>query len=113
MDGWSENEFKQEVSFPAYKPTDDKACFLVASGDLPFRNEWMMLMHTKFQTPEVATEFQLMLVLHAQTFNPSGQPYTGEHATLKRNVETSEQKPDAEEIPSVTGAPDTKEKFFG
>ena len=44
--------------------------------------------------------------------NPSGQPYTGERATLKRKAETSEQKPDAEEIPSVTGDPDTKEKFL-
>ncbi len=70
-----------------------------------------MLMHTKFQTPEVATDFPTMLVLHDQQFNSSGQPYTGEHATIKRKAETSEQKPDAGEIPSETGDPDTKEKF--
>ena len=68
-----------------------------------------MLMHTKFQTPEVTTDFQ---TIHDQKFNPSGQPYTGEHATLKRKAETSEQKPNAEEIPSVTGAPDTKENIL-
>jgi hypothetical protein len=71
----------------------------------------MMLMHTKFQTPEVATDFQMMLVLPPKN-NPSGQPYTGEHATLKRKAETSEQKPDVEDIPSATGAPETKEKFL-
>ena len=34
------------------------------------------------------------------------------NATRKRMAATSEQKPDAEEIPSVTGAQDTKETFL-
>ena len=45
----------------SYKPSEFTATFPAASGDLPFRHEWLMLTQAKFESPEVATEFQKMV----------------------------------------------------
>ena len=111
LDGWAEVEFTESTASPSYKPMDYKATFPAASGDLPLRHEWIMLMQAKFKTSEAAAAFSILVEEHDKNFNPSQQPYTGEQG-LKRKPEETAQKPDAHEIPYEEGAPDTKEKFL-
>ena len=110
LEGWAEAAFTETGSSPAYKPSEYKATFPAASGDLPFRQEWVMLMQDKFKTSEVAADFQAMVENHDKKFNPSRELHSGE--TLKRKAASAIQKPNADEIPYEEGAPDTKEKFL-
>jgi hypothetical protein len=68
-----------------------------------------MLTQAKFESPEVATEFQKMVDSHDEKFNTSKTPsYTGE----KRKAETQAQKPIGEEILADEGAPDNRSAFL-
>ena len=110
LDGWAEEEFLSATASPSYKPTEFTATFPAASGDLPFRHEWLMLTQAKFEAPEVVAEFQKIIDSHDQKFNPSKTPYTGE--TLKRKAEAEATKPIGEEIPAEEGAPDNRSAFL-
>jgi hypothetical protein len=110
LDGWAEKEFQSDTASPSYKPSEFTATFPAASGDLPFRREWLMLTQAKFESPEVATEFQKMVDSHDEKFNTSKVPYTGD--SLKRKAETNAQKPIGEEIPADEGTPDSRSAFL-
>ena len=78
LDGWSAVNFKDSTASPLYKPSEYKATFPAASGDLPFRHEWMMLMQAKFKTSPAAAAISVLLEEHNKKFNPSGAMCKGE-----------------------------------
>ena len=96
---------KESTASPSYKPSEYKATFPAASGDLPFRREWITLTQAKFQTSEGAAAFSVLLQEHNKKFNPSQQPYTGEESHKRMFAEETAQKPDADEIPYEQEAP--------
>ena len=91
LDGWAESDFKESTASPSYKPSEYMATFPAASGNLPFRHEWMMLMQAKFKTSQAAAAFSVLKEEHDKKFTPSQQPYTGEES-LKRKAEETAHK---------------------
>ena len=95
---WQKPIFKENTASPPYTPADYNATFLAASGDLPFRHEWVMLMQGQFNMSEVAIEFKTFIDEHDKKCNQTQQPDTSEKAGVKRKAETLAEKPNAAEI---------------
>ena len=84
LDGWTEEDFKEATTSLSYKPTECEATFPSASGDLPLRQDCILLMQAKFKTSAVAAAFIALVEEHDKKFNPSQQPHTGEQGLNRK-----------------------------